>query len=250
MGKRITLLLLAVLLGSFSGRAQYRFGQRDSTLTGFRPTQLIAPAVLMAGGLTIHFAAHETLDAAVRDKVLEATAGQNIVPFDDYIQYIPMTLHLGLGLTGIPSRQDIWGRLIESAIAHAVCGIIMWPSKTLFHTLRPNEVNYVSFPSGHTAFSFTGATLTWIDYGWAWGTGAYAISTTVAFMRIWRNWHWMSDVLMGAGVGILSAYAGSWLVQPVKNLLGIRSSSRSDLALVPAYDPFLRTFGVSFGMSF
>ena len=250
MGKRIILLLLAVLLGSLSGRAQYRYARCDSTLTGFRPTQLIAPAVLMAGGLTIHFAAHETWDAAVRDKVLEATSGQNIVPFDDYIQYIPLTLHLGLGLTGIPSRHGIWDRLIESALAHAVCGIIMWPSKTLFHTLRPNEVNYVSFPSGHSAFSFTGAELVRMDYGWAWGAGAYGISTTVAFMRVWRNWHWLSDVLMGAGVGILSAQVGGWLLEPTKRLLGIRTGGSTDLALVPSYDPFSRTFGVSFGMTF
>ena len=73
---------------------------------------------------------------------------------------------------------------------------------------------------------------------------------TVAFMRVWRNWHWLSDVLAGAGVGILSAYAGSWLVQPVKDLLGIRSDARSDIALIPSWDPFSRTACLRFGLAF
>ena len=230
--------------------AQFRRDTTASSLTGFRATQIIAPAVLVGSGLAIHFAAHESWDASIRNYVLENTAGCNIAPFDDYIQYVPMTLHLGLGLTGIKSRHGIWDRMIESALAHAVCGVIMLPSKTLFHTLRPNEANYMSFPSGHTAFSFTGAELTRMDYGWAWGAGAYAVSSTVAFMRIYRNWHWLSDVLAGAGVGILAAQAGGWLLEPVKRLLGIRTGGSTDLALVPVCDPFSRTAGLSFGMTF
>ena len=33
--------------------------------------------------------------------------------------------------------------------------------------------------------------------------------------------HWFSDVLAGAGIGILSAHIGSWLLDPAKRMFGI-----------------------------
>ena len=43
-------------------------------------------------------------------------------------------------------------------------------------------------------------------------------------MRNYNNWHWVSDVLAGAGLGILVADASNWLLEPTKRLLGIRTS--------------------------
>ena len=216
----------------------------------FQWNQLVAPGILAGSGLAIHFFAHETIDYEIRERVLAATAGITIPRIDDYVQYLPVTMHLSLGLMGAQCRLGFVDRLIESALAHALCGVISWPSTQLFHTLRPNGANYHSFPSGHTDFVFTGAELMRMDYGWGWGLAGYGIATGVGFSRIYRNWHWLSDVLFGAGIGIFSAHAGCWLLEPVKDLLGIRTSGSRNLALVPAVDPWTGSATLSFALVF
>ena len=39
----------------------------------------------------------------------------------------------------------------------------------------------------------------------------YAIATGVGVMRVYNNRHWVSDVLAGAGLGILSTSLMYWL---------------------------------------
>ena len=70
-----------------------------------------------------------------------------------------------------------------------------------------------------------------MEYGPCWGAAAYTIATGVAFLRIYNRWHYFSDVVAGAGVGILCAHIGEWLLPPVKRLLG------PDVALAPTLDP-------------
>lgn len=224
-------------------------GRRPVPATGFRATQLIAPGVLIGSGLGIHYLAHDSWDLAVKNKAQEINAKYPLPRVDDFVQYAPLVMNLGLVWTGVPSRYDFWDIFIETALAHAVCGIISGPSKALFHTLRPNEANYQSFPSGHSSFAFTGAELVRINYGWGWGGGAYAVATYVGMSRIWRNWHWLSDVLFGAGIGILSAQAGRWLLEPVKSLLGLREFRRG-MAVVPSWDPYSGSLGLSFACTF
>ena len=70
-----------------------------------------------------------------------------------------------------------------------------------------------------------------MEYGPYWGAAAYTLATGVAFLRIYNRWHYFSDVVAGAGVGILCAHIGEWLLPPVKRLLG------PDVALAPTLDP-------------
>lgn len=65
--------------------------------------------------------------------------------------------------------------------------------------------NY-SFPSGHTTVAFTIATVLSyrIDKWWAYAS-LYSLATSTAIARIYLDKHWASDVLMGAGIGTVSA---------------------------------------------
>ena len=216
----------------------------------FKATQLIAPGVLMGSGLAVHYFAHETLDYRIRDWVVGQTNGVNFPAIDDYVQYLPLTMHLTLGFMGAECRLGAWDRVIESALAHLVCGAISWPSKQLFHTLRPNEANYHSFPSGHTDLVFTGAELMRMDYNWGWGLAGYGIAASIGFSRIYRNWHWFSDVLFGAGIGIFAAHCGAWLLEPVKDLFHIHTSGPRNMAILPSWDPYSRSASLQFALVF
>jgi membrane-associated phospholipid phosphatase len=67
---------------------------------------------------------------------------------------------------------------------------------------RPDGTRY-SFPSGHTATSFATATVIQKHYGWKAGIPAYAMATYVAASRVQMKRHYLSDVTMGAAIGIM-----------------------------------------------
>ncbi|MEP6916605.1 MAG: phosphatase PAP2 family protein [Acidobacteriota bacterium] len=71
---------------------------------------------------------------------------------------------------------------------------------------RPDGGRY-SFPSGHSAASFTTATVLEQHFGWKAGVPAYAAAAYVAASRLSENRHYLSDVVFGAGIGILSGRA-------------------------------------------
>lgn len=73
--------------------------------------------------------------------------------------------------------------------------------------IRPDSSSANSFPSGHTAQAFLAATFFTKEYGnkYPWiSVGMYTLSTGIGVMRILNNKHWISDVLAGAGIGMLS----------------------------------------------
>lgn len=69
---------------------------------------------------------------------------------------------------------------------------------------RPDRSDNYSFPSGHTSFSFNGATFLHRRYGINWGMPAYVLASFVGFSRVATQRHYLSDVLVGAGIGIAS----------------------------------------------
>jgi membrane-associated phospholipid phosphatase len=67
---------------------------------------------------------------------------------------------------------------------------------------RPDGSNSKSMPSGHSASAFAAATVLQRELGWKVGIPAYAFAGWVAASRMEANRHYLSDVIMGAGVGI------------------------------------------------
>ena len=209
------------------------------------------PCLILALSLLAVGAAGQTAwDRSVNEWVAGQFPDKDIPEFEEYVQYLPSAMHLGLGLAGANCRNGAWDRVIESAIGHAVCIITVKSAKAIVGTKRPDENRRDSFPSGHTAIAFTGAGLCGYEYGIGWGVGAYALGTTVGAMRLYHNHHWLSDVLVGAGVGILSAGAGIGLREPVKKLFGIDTSGSREMAFLPSYNPWGGGWSFSFGLVF
>lgn len=76
------------------------------------------------------------------------------------------------------------------------------------------------------------------------GIGAYTIACGVAFLRLYNERHWCNDVLAGAGIGILSARIGYWLLPFEKKLFGLdKKKSRVNLAASPYYNHFSKEYG-------
>ena len=71
---------------------------------------------------------------------------------------------------------------------------------------RPFRANDISLPSGHTAVAFALATSLARETGDQWTDASFfAAAALTAYSRMHDDRHWASDVVLGAGIGILSA---------------------------------------------
>ena len=122
-----------------------------------------------------------------------------------------------------------------------------YATKYVVNEQRPDLSDRHSFPSGHVALAFTGAELMRMEYGTAYGIAGYAVAASVAFLRLYNNKHWFNNVIMGAGIGILSARIGQWLLPFERKLLKINTkhTGASMISATPFYNINDRAFMVS-----
>ena len=131
---------------------------------------------------------------------------------DDYSQYFGPVMTVGLKLGGYEGRSD-WPRLLASAgMSYGIMAAIVNGIKYTAKEMRPDGSQANSWPSGHTATAFVGASLLHKEYGltrspW-WSVAGYGVATATGVMRIMNNRHWISDVMSGAGIGIMSTELG------------------------------------------
>ncbi len=71
---------------------------------------------------------------------------------------------------------------------------------------RPDGTQY-SLPSGHASTTFATATVLQRHLGWKAGVPAYALATYVAASRVQVKRHFLSDVALGATLGIVTGRA-------------------------------------------
>ena len=107
--------------------------------------------------------------------------------------------------------------------------------------VRPDGSDANSFPSMHAAIAFMGATVLSREYGHIspWITiGGYTAATGTQMLRIGHNAHWMNDVFMGAGIGVVSTHLAYFLTDRFLGRKGIRRMplSKSELAQLRAWD--------------
>jgi membrane-associated phospholipid phosphatase len=106
-------------------------------------------------------------------------------------------------------------------LAGAVTGVF----KYSLGRVRPYDTNEVwdyqpfsgntSMWSGHTVLAFAFATSLAQEIHRTWATvGLYTLATGTAWSRVYDNQHWVSDVVIGAAVGIASAKlaTGRWTI--------------------------------------
>lgn len=126
---------------------------------------------------------------------------------DDYLRYAPIAIGVILNIGNVKAEHKILGqsgRLISSWL---LMDAVVSRMKKYTHHIRPDGSEYNSFPSGHTAQAFCAARFLDKEFGkqhvWLKWLG-YSMATTTGICRVLKDKHWISDVLIGAGIGILS----------------------------------------------
>ena len=189
--------------------------------SNFKAGELIMPLSLIAAGTLGFVEPVRSSRFEVRD-YLNEWRGIHRVTVDDYLQYVPLASIYGLSLLGAEAKHNYVDRTLELTTSYIVLGAIVNGIKYTVREPRPDGSSNNSFPSGHTATTFMGAELVRIEYGeehpW-FAVGAYAIATTVGVLRVYNERHWFTDVFAGAGIGILSARIGYWMLPYTKRMM-------------------------------
>ena len=220
--------------------------------TRFNAKQLILPGALIAVGSLGLVPAVKEINRDIRDEVADMRDG-HYFRADDYLQYLPVVSTYGLSLLGAKARHSYLDRTFLIATSYLTMGILVNGLKYTVREPRPTGARN-SFPSGHTATAFMGAELVRMEYKDAsvwYGVGAYVVATGVGVLRVWNERHWATDVLAGAGIGILSARVAYWLLPFERRLFGLdKKQKASDMVAVPYYSPTDRSFGASLALTF
>lgn len=257
-GKLCACLVIALLLSSFPVSAYNNnicvadsICSADSTNNAqpkFHYKHLILPTALVAvGSFGVCNGAFHKLNNSVRDGVADLR-GNNYFRVDDYIQYIPIASYLGLGAVGIKCNHSFKERFAAGATAYLAMGIMVNATKYAVREKRPDSNARNSFPSGHTATVFMGAELIRQEYGLGISIGAYTIAAGVAFLRIYNDRHWLNDVVAGAGIGILSARIGYWMLPLYQKWFHWDKSAT--VVLLPNYNLENKSIGIGLAATF
>lgn len=157
---------------------------------------------------------------------------------DDILQYTPTILNVGLSASGLKTKNTRADRLGIFVLGTGIYVVATQSLKYAINETRPNGTEH-SFPSGHAATAFFGATLLAKEYGenYPWiAVGGYAIAGTTAVLRMANNQHWATDVFMGAGIGIASAEIASYLYPKIKTkLFNSKSAWNFEPQIAPNY---------------
>ncbi len=195
----------------------------------------LVPSVIIGAGVLA------TTDNEVWDRIEIHEERQEFLPrfrthIDDYLQYAPIAAVYGLNLAGIKSEHDFANRTALMIKSEMIMLAMVIPLKKWTAVPRPDSGSPNSFPSGHTAQAFAAATFLHKEYGKEhplYSILAYTAASGVGVLRVMNNRHWASDVLAGAGIGILStnlAYATH------RNKWGHHAGKkRTGLVIAPSY---------------
>ncbi|HCT31245.1 MAG TPA: hypothetical protein DIW31_11075, partial [Bacteroidales bacterium] len=202
--KSINSILLITILKLLSANC---YAQTDTIITPNQGKKVHAKNLKVPASLCITGAlVKETnFPLYLRDKTQNSWLRTN-TSIDDYIRYLPVTEMYIADIYYRKSMGEVFQQTKNYLLARLLTSFTTSRIKDWTQVTRPDGTER-SFPSGHTSYAFCGATALFLEYKDTDRFLAYSgfvFSTATGFMRITNNRHWVSDVITGAGVGMLS----------------------------------------------
>ena len=180
----------------------------DVGATATNGVSLVLFAVAGAGGAAL---ANSDADDKVNDHYEKH--GAQLGSFADDFGEISgnAALHFGIAgsayLTALAFEDDQTYRSAKTMInALTLTGVTTLGLKAAVGKKRPSGKRG-GWPSGHASSSFCFATVVCHEYGPWPGAGAYALATFSAYRRIDSQYHYLSDVVSGAIIGVAFGHA-------------------------------------------
>lgn len=200
---------------------------------------IAVPSLMVAYG----FLSFEVSAIADLDSDAQREANENNISFlkgiDSYALIVtPAALAFGLNLAGNKGKHEFWDMAALYALGNVLGGGITYGLKEITARERPDGSSLQSFPSGHAATAFVAAEFLRQEYGdksvW-YGVGGYTMAAVISVSRVLNNKHRVSDIVAGAGIGILSAKF-AYYVYPYLRKTFFKKEEQKQWTVFPGYN--------------
>jgi membrane-associated phospholipid phosphatase len=161
----------------------------------------IIPGVLLTTGIFLN---HEDRKRDV-NTFIRGNLGETSTSLDDYLLHIPLATIILADLINHEDRTLLKTHLSQFLLTELVTLSGTYILKWTVNARRPLG-GPRSFPSAHTAYAFAGSTYVFHilkDDHPFWAHMSFIPAIATGMLRISNNRHWSSDVLFGAGLGML-----------------------------------------------
>ena len=153
---------------------------------------------------------------------------------DDFMQYSPIAVMYLADATGFEAANHPWDQTKYLLITQASMGIIVGSMKYIFNVERPDGTDH-SFPSGHTAFAFGGASVLhheFKDSNEIIANAGYLLAGMTGVFRMSNDRHWVSDVFFGAGISMFISNI-VYHYKPLENWDPFNLKKKKDVSWMP-----------------
>ncbi|WP_375578876.1 phosphatase PAP2 family protein [Marivirga tractuosa] len=222
------------------------FAEKDSdsleTKESFLKSSTLPLSMITAGIIANNSQFEKDLRYDIRAKV-----GNDFqLQIDDYFQLVPIAEMYIADALGVKAKNHWFDQSKYLFISNVISAAITQGLKRITLKTRPDNSTNDSFPSGHTSFSFTNASVLMHEFRDSAPFLAYSgyfFSTTTSAFRMMNDRHWISDVLVGAGIGILATEVVYYL-EPLKNFNPFKKNE--NISFVPMIDQNSQGFYFSY----
>ena len=173
----------------------------------FKPAAIIVPTTfLVYGCLKPVIPGIENLDTRIWENV-----NNNHPDFytrtDDYLQWVPSASIYLMDAFKVKTKHSFKEHLLIEAGSIIITGGAGFVMRKISGNIEVYNTHGTWFPSGHTANAFRGAEIVFQelkDSHRVLSYSGYLVASAVGVLRIYNKQHLLTEVLAGAGLGMLS----------------------------------------------
>lgn len=173
----------------------------------FRPAAIIVPTTfLVYGCLKPVIPGIENLDEQIWENIQTRYPEFNTT-VDDYLQWAPSASIYVMDAFKVKTKHRFAEHLILDAGSIIITGGAGFVMRKISGNIDEYNTYGTWFPSGHTANAFRGAEIVFQelkDNHRVLSYSGYLVASVVGALRIYNKQHLLSEVLAGAGLGMLS----------------------------------------------
>ena len=137
----------------------------------------------------------------------------------DYLMWAPSASVYAMDAFHVKTAHNFREHLIIEAGSVIITGGIGYGMRVISRNIDVYKTDNTKFPSGHTANAFRGAEIVHQELkktNPVLSYSGYLVATGVGMLRIYGKEHLLSEVLAGAGLGILSTKLTYWIFNKVR----------------------------------
>lgn len=160
--------------------------------------QFVVPASLTGAALLL-------TNSDFENDLQSRLGGNTSTSIDDYTRFAPAAQMYIADAIGVESRSHWFDQTKNLGISLLLTDFVTTRLKRSIDKERPSGANNNAFPSAHSAYAFTTATVLYEEFkdtSPILAYSGYGFAITTAALRVAKDAHFVSDVLLGAGIGI------------------------------------------------